>query len=200
MVKIAVSLYRCQALACSPLFALGVAACQNSYYGGITREPVYSPAEFQYAAGGKPLHTAIHGNPFGLPSEQVAAAILAAMQAAGSSFDTALVRPPHFTLAVGARPNYAVRVVLNPADSLQADQICSPEGEIEEDGTARSEARVRMAFCRGPYLLSTSYGRIRGVGDPADPRFQRLIHDLTRELFPHREYRGGDASFLGHTR
>jgi len=115
MVKIAVSLYRSQALACSLLFALAVAACQSSYYGGLTREPVYSPAEFQYAAGGKPLHTAIRGNPFGLPSEQVATAILTAMQAAGSSFDTALVRPPRFTLAAGARPDYAVRVVPQPS-------------------------------------------------------------------------------------
>ena len=67
--------------------------------------------------------------------------------------------------------------------------------ELALYGTAAGEAgNVRMAFCRGGQILSMTVAEFDGITDPLDGRFQRLVTRLTRDLFPHRDYRGDDGA------
>lgn len=158
----------------------------------LTQDRAYSPSEFRHAAGGKGLYTVIRGNPFEVADAALAVEVIAAMQDAGQIFDTALVRHTRFTTDPGprSRPEYRVAVVFNPENEDNPADFCTGGNA----GMAEKSERIvaRMVFCRGRAVLSTSRGAIDAVLSPADTEFQHMIALMTRNLFPHRDYRGGD--------
>ena len=189
---------RMQFLIIATLSPLLAGACQPEVYS-VTQDRLYSPSEFRFAAGAKEVFTNIRGNPFGSPDGQFEALVLGAMQRGVQHIDTALVRRPTFTTRRerAARPDYRITLVLNPKEGVGAAEVCSaPDGVAIAPGGGG--LRARMVFCRDGRVLSTSFGAITGVDDPADPGFRRMIAHMTRELFPHRAFRDGfDASASG---
>ena len=69
--------------------------------------------------------------------------------------------------------------------------LCIHSGEVESRASA-DRIEARMAFCRGSLVLSTSYATLDSPDDISDPRFQRMIRYMTRELFQHRDYRSNN--------
>ncbi len=172
----------------SPLL---VGACQPAVYS-VTQDRAYSPSRFHFAAGAKDLYTVIRGNPFEWSDGRVEALVLSAMQRGVWHIDTALVRRPTFTTRPGpaAHPDYRITLVLNPQEGVDAAALCAePEAVAIRPGG--NDLRARMVFCRGAQVLSTSFGTVAAVDDPADPGFARMIAYMTRELFPHRKFRDG---------
>lgn len=174
-------------LAVALLAAAGLAACQPAV-SSVTQDRAYSPSEFRYAAENKTLATVITGNPFAMPKAAFDGAVLAAMQPVNWGFPLARTPRTRFATTPDETSNldYRVEVLFAPAEESAA--LC--------DGTARVQAlqrqrpiRARMAFCHRTQLLSTSVGRLDEANGPSDPRFRRMVAQMTSALFPHRDDR-----------
>ncbi len=168
-----------------------VAGCADQpKFRATIQDRLYDPSEFRHAAGGKPLYTLIRGNP--LPESEVPfeALVLSAMTEGTRLFGTVLVRRPKFTTdsnAEGRNPNYNVALIVNGA-KVGAGTACAAPDQVEV-GPSEGDVHVRMVFCQGPHVLSTTRGTLAAVDDPRDPRFRSLISSMTRELFPQRDFR-----------
>ena len=172
------------------ILLMGISAllgCQSSIYS-LTQRSLYSPGEFRYAAADKRLHTVLWGNPSNQPDAVFTHRVLTLMQQVNASFEVALVRPTTFASEGGDRPEYQVVVVFNPRHDTTAQALCTATIAAP---VLRSDNRIeaRMVFCRQAQVLSTSYAVIDALNGSDDPRFEWMIHSLTRELFPQRESR-----------
>jgi len=163
-------------------------ACGADVYS-VTQERAYSPAEFRHAAS-REIATVVHGNPFQQPDTDVRGAVLDAMQATRWSHDVALVRPAKFiAVAPGTvAPDCWIAVYLVGGQEVRPEALCTPVAATGGRVSA-GDLAARMAFCRGTQVLSTSVGSAGGINGPDDRRFGQMISSMTRELFPHREYR-----------
>ena len=80
-----------------------------------------------------------------------------------------------------------------------AGDLAAP-GEMCERAEAPAQAaddgrvRARMVFCYREQLLSTSVGVLTDVAVADDPRLLRMVARMTRDLFPHRDYRRSSLS------
>jgi hypothetical protein len=170
-----------------------VAACQPSHYATVQDQGAYSPSEFRYATANKDVRTIIRGNPFAVPEPAVEAVVLEAMQPVHWGFELAYTPRTHFTTEPdqSANLNYRIEVSFRPADVGAPSLICTggnPDGVSAEPETVRA----RMAFCYREQLLSTTVGTLDGPRGLDDPRFAEMITRMTRDLFPHRDFRDGD--------
>jgi hypothetical protein len=174
-------------LAVALLAAAVLAACQPAV-SSVTQDRAYSPSEFRFAAENKALVTVITGNPFAMRKAEFDGAVLAAMQPVNWGFPLARTPRTRFTTTPDETSNldYRVEVLFAPAEASPA--LC--------EGTARVKAsprqrpiRARMAFCHRAQLLSTSVGRLDEAASPSDPRFRRMVAQMTSALFPHRDNR-----------
>ena len=166
---------------------LGLLGCQSSIYS-LTQESLYSPADYRYAAADKRLHTVLWGNPTAQSDEVFNHRVLDIMQAVNTSFEVPLVRPTTFTTGQGDRPDYHVVVAFNPTVDTTPADLCADSIAVLDD-QSQTGIEARMAFCWRTRVLSTSYAVVEELQGPDDPRFQRMIHNLTRELFPQRKSR-----------
>jgi hypothetical protein len=153
----------------------------------------YSPAEFRYATENKDLLVEISGNPFRRAEAELGAYVEAAMQPQYWGFDQAFTPRTRPTLNPGPSANLDYRIAVAFAGrALEEPALICAEEAPEAPAAAQGPIRARMAFCHRGQLLSTSYGYLEAAEGPADERFLGLISRLTRELFPHREFRDGD--------
>lgn len=66
--------------------------------------------------------------------------------------------------------------------------------------TAASETSIVGDYCYGAILITEAQGWTSAVNDPNDPRFQKLVGDVTAELFAYRLHIGHQGSGGSTTR
>ncbi len=173
-----------------------LAACSPGVYS-VTQERAYSPAEFRYAAQNKDLLTVTRGNPFETDDTLFRGVVLAAMQPENWGFDVAFTPRTRLTEQPddSARTEYFVAVLFDGSDD-EAMDMCRGDSVAAEDATGGGgeAGNARMAFCRDGQVLSMTLAELDGITNPLDGQFQRLVTRLTRDLFPHRDYRGDDGA------
>ncbi len=184
--------------------ALGAAltACAA---GGIIVQPPnigsYDPEMLGYAASRGALLTQVLGNPFGLPRQEVEAAVIDSM--AGGRVGSR-VRFSTRVSAAQASP-YRVVVLFNPAPGVQAARLCADSAQPTAQPTAQPAAqpaaqptaqptggvsdklRAMAAFCSNDVVVTSVAGSAAGVLGPNDPAFRSLIRGMVGELFPRRD-------------
>ena len=172
------------------LLAGSLGACVNTdvvlsptnFYGAYTPSVV----NYSSARGGLPVE--VVGNPFDAPKDELNTAISGWME--GSHFG------PHVNFLTSPPGDFAsaYRIVL-VFDSTQGYtelKLCRESGSIqpgtegpgsEEPGT-EAPVRVHAALCAGESPLTGVSGRVIGASGPADPKFGRLMAQITTNLLP----------------
>jgi hypothetical protein len=163
----------------SLLSALGLSSCGD---GPVTQQSYIRPSgtwsDFQYAGAEGPILVEIRGEPFkggqGLLEQQV----LAALEGAHPE------RPTRYTqdAALAAHPNYRVTMMFDPPKTLMGRQLCAGE-TVASVPNEQGKVNVLMAFCQKDVMLAESWGWVKKVEGPNDPRLGRLIHFAVRHLF-----------------
>lgn len=181
------------------LLAAGCAGEPEVY--AIVQDRAYTPSEFRFASQHKDFPTVFSGDLFDRPRREVRDAILAAMQPGNWWFSEAFTPRTRFTDAPAGASPYRVTVSLNPEQDVGPDRYCTPRDTTPAAGpSGTGEIEVRMAFCVGETLLSTSHGALEDVASPSDPRFRRMITQMTMALFPQRRDDDRDCGPAGMRR
>lgn len=139
-----------------------------------------SPATWSsmvYATNNGPMLIEVHGSPFGDPLPAFRAALAAAMTNKVFGRPTAFTADPE----QAPQPRYRVVLAFNPPPDTDARALC--EGRVATAHGRQEKITVQGAFCDGTTLLASIQGRVAKVAGSDDPRFLRLIEQLTRELF-----------------
>jgi hypothetical protein len=130
-----------------------------------------------HASADGPLLVEVLGQPFAGPSvDELAPQVAAAMSG------QLIGRPLAFTADRGQapRPQYRVVLAFNAPDGTDAKALCA--GRVE---TRPGQERITAlaTFCGDGEALASVRGWVSRVEGPADPRFRRLLGQMTRELF-----------------
>jgi len=170
-----------------------LAACQPTHYA-VTQDRAYSPAEFRFASANKDFRTVISGNPFMAPDSDLESVVIDAMQPRNWGFEQAYTPRTHFTTRPddSANQDYRVEVSFRAEDVATVTSLCAGQPDATASGQ-QGMIRARMAFCYRTQMLSTTVGALAEPSGLDDPRFRRLIVRMTRDLFPHREFRKKDT-------
>lgn len=163
------------------LSACGSMVTTTTSYDVLFRSGVVS--EFGYAASGGEMPVIVVGNPFPVDKQIVDQAVVDAMQ--GNVFATR-TRFVNASEAAGARPGYAVVMVLGARYGTSANGACASRqaGPVAPAGDAAS---VLAIFCGGGDARSWAYSRTSPASSPEDPGFRALIAQATRAMLPPRD-------------
>ncbi len=145
-------------------------------------------SQLDYATAGYQMKTRIYGNPFSGPKESFVIAVTAAMRGSNPGVPATFSTDPKTNM----REPYHVVVQFNPPVSLEGDDLCGNVAQSNDDPSP-AKLRITAAFCFGDQILSEVQGSVTNVAGPNDPRFQFLIHQVTRFLFPPDELQGDDS-------
>ena len=180
------------------LLAAGCAGEPEVY--AVVQDRAYSPSEFRHAAQNKDLRTVFEGSAFRIPRRVVWNGILDAMQPANWWYSEAFTPRTRFTDRPATEESpYRVTVSVNPPAGDEPAGYCRVQDQPNtmNPDEATDGVTVRMAFCKDDALLSVSRGSVDGVRGPADPRFRKMITQMTMALFPGRRDRDdGDCGVL----
>ena len=170
-----------------------LAACGTAHYAA-TQDRVYSPSEFRYASANKDFRTVITGNPFVEPESALESVVVEAMQPRNWGFDQAQMPRTRFTTDPDESANldYRVEVSFRAEDVATVTSLCAGQPVASREPEAGT-IRARMAFCYRTQILSTTVGTLEEAKGLNDPRFRSLIIRMTRNLFPHRDFRERDT-------
>lgn len=164
-------------------FALGaavlttlVSACEDgprTQSGGWRSAAVWS--SMVYASANGPIFLEVHGEPF-------APMALSAMDVAMGMSDKLVGRKLAFTpvRASALRPEFKVVLAFNPPANADPRDLC--EGAIATAAQPGEQITVLAVFCDKSGILSSVQGWVSKVSGPDDPRFRRLLGQVTRDL------------------
>ncbi len=144
----------------------------TSYYGA------YTPTVLNYAATSGGILVEVVGNPFDAPKGDLERAITGAMT--GSHFGPNVdfvTTPPE-----GFRSPYRIVMVFDSTQGYTQHKLCSQTESIEPD--AGESVRVNAALCAAEKPLTGVTGWVSDVTGPDDPKFRRLISQITTSLLP----------------
>ena len=138
----------------------------------------YTPTVLNYASTRGGMLTEITGNPFDVPQEDLDRAITQAMRGAhfGPTVDFITTPPEDYTVP------YRVVMVFDAAQGHTEAKLCRSEPGIKPQTGDR--VRVHAALCAKESPLTGVSGSIVEADGPDDPRFRRLIRQITTNLFP----------------
>ncbi len=169
-------------IAAAAVLGAALTACTA---GGIIVQPPtigsYDPEMLGYAASRGALLTQVVGNPFGLPQQEVEAAVVDSM--VGIRFGPRVKFSTRVS-AAQASP-YRVVVLLNPAPGAQVGRLCSDF--TQPTAAVSDKLRAMAAFCSDDTVVTSVTGLVFGVRGPKDPAFRGLIRGMVGELFPRRD-------------
>jgi len=157
--------------------ALVLAACEDAPRTDVTYklDDVWSFARGAMNSG--PLPVVIRGNPYDDATVLNTAVVDAMTQAITWSAD------PRFTADAGSGSGSSFRVVftLNGGALGGRDQC---QGKSGGGGPLpEGQVRVTATFCDGEDVLSNVRGKIARTDGVDDPRFSRLVRQVTRDMF-----------------
>jgi hypothetical protein len=147
--------------------ALFLAACGVGTTSYVNVDSSYDPVQYARLPYTGPLYVEVSGNPFAIPSDQMAKVVYDAVAPSGAAVGN----------GQGPRLHYA----FGP-DATNFNLACSASGT-----TGRVNGRITMvaALCRGTdHALTYLSASIDGVSGPDDPRFRQFLRQTTVQLFP----------------
>ena len=124
----------------------------------------------------------IRGNPFDIPKPQFDVAVTDAMQGKNFGPVTNFTTTPQGE----ARPSLRVVMLFDGPLNLQLDEPCGDLDKVarRDPGAGGGEVIIQATFCSSDQARTAVAGRVTGVTDPSDPRFELLVGTATRTLFP----------------
>ena len=144
----------------------------TSYYGA------YTPTVLSYSATSGGILVEVVGNPFDAPKADLERSITGAMT--GSHFG------PHVDFVTtppeGFRSPYRIVMVFDSNQGYTQIKLCGQTGSIAPE--PGESVRVHTALCAADKPLTGVSGRVRDVTGPDDPKFRRLISQITTNLLP----------------
>jgi hypothetical protein len=159
-------------------FAALTAACEDgpASVSGTWRSPA-TWSTMIYASSDGPLLVEVLGHPFaGQAAGDLAVRVAAAMSG------QLIGRPLTFTAspAQAPRPQYRVVVAFNLPVATDPKALCG--GKVSP-GPAADKVRVLASFCDDGQMLASVQGWVGKADGADDPRFRRLLGQMTRDLF-----------------
>jgi hypothetical protein len=145
----------------------------------------YDVSDLPYVAG-HGLLAEIAGAPFAAADGQLRTVVVDAL--ARRHFGP--VFPVHTARPKGFVSPYRVVMVFHPVPAPGRATLCERVPRSQADG---ERIRVSAAFCAGEQLLSSIRGSVAAVEGPGDPRFRRLLSQISTELFPPFDDRGANS-------
>jgi len=168
-----------------PLFAMvvlsgAVTACVGSgavvsptnFYGA------YTPTVLSYSATSGGILVEVVGNPFDAPKDELQQAVTGAMTGShfGPPVDFVTTPPEDF------RSPYRIVLVFDSAHGYTEQKLCREGRSLQpEQGDS---VWAHAALCAADSPLTGLSGRVADVTGPDDPKFGRLISQMTTNLLP----------------
>ena len=162
------------------VLTLAISACSSdtvvlsptSYYAAYTPSVVNNAA----VAGG--MMVEVVGNPFDIPKDELESAVTGAMT--GSHFGPAV----NFltTAPDGFRSAYRIVILFDPTQNYTENKLCK-ESQSLQPGTGEN-VKAHAALCAKGSALTGVSGRVGDVTGIDDPKFRRLISQITTNLLP----------------
>ena len=144
----------------------------TTFYG------TYTPTVLNNAATTGGMLVEVVGNPFDAPKADLERSITGAM--AGSHFgprvDFVTTPPEDF------RSPYRIVMVFDSEQGYTVLKLCSQTDSITPAAT--ESVRVHTALCAAEKPLTGVSGRVADVTGPQDPKFRRMISQITTNLLP----------------
>jgi len=141
--------------------------------------PLYRPAEFARAGGGRDTYVVLRGNPLALDPAQFEQSVLRDMQ--GQNWGQRTNFTSHPTNYDNA---YKVVMLFNGAQ-VNGGELCRNPGAIPFRTGPQSELHIMAAYCRYDSAMVLVQGWLKPEGAGVSQEgFSRLIRQVTRELFP----------------
>lgn len=162
----------------SILSALGLSACGD---GPVTQQSYIRQSgtlsDFVYAGGDGPVLVEIRGEPFKGSQAELEAMVLDALEGAFPE------RPTRFTLnpAEAPHPNYRLAMMFDPPKTARGTHLCAGEA-LTQQANEPGKVNVLMSFCHKGEMLAESWGWVKRLVGPNDPKLAKLIHFAVRHL------------------
>ena len=147
--------------------ALILAGCSAGRVSYVNVDSSYDPVQYARLPYTGPLYVEVSGNPFAIPSDQMAKVVYEAIAPSNAAVGN----------GQGPRLHYA----FGP-DATNFNLACSAAGT---NGRINDRITMVAALCRGTgHALTYLSASIDGVTGPDDPRFRRFLRQATVQLFP----------------
>ncbi len=156
-----------------------MAVLDNSYVSDA-----YNPYLLSYAAKRGGMMTEIVGNPFDAPKEEVDRLVTETFRDNHFGPELDFIATPSGVATGDNREAFRVVVLFNPAAYANPARLCELPARPQEPVPDR--VAVLAAFCSTDTRVTSAAGSVTGVSSPEDPAFERLIRQLSLELFPPR--------------
>lgn len=165
---------------------LGSAQARADVYGRTFEAGVLST--FTYAAMPGEMNTVFVGNPFTLPSDQVAAAITDAMYGNHDGPRTRFTTTP----GAAARSDYRIVFAFDLPRNVHPQALCGDLSSLRLDNQA-SRLYLTAVFCAGDRLQSMAEAKTDRSVSPRGATFARTVRLMTRLLIRDRTDSGSDG-------
>ncbi len=171
---------------CAPVIGLLAGPAMGNYKLPVpyVKEILFDSGDFSFVGGPHELRTAIYGDPFGADGAAFRTAVIAAMQTTNWYWRAV---KPNMTFVDGlGSPEWRslhVAVYLNAEPLDDVADYCAAAGNLEIQAPAEPLS-VRMVFCNGRELYSTTVARLPEVTGAGDGAFHKLLAQMTRGLWP----------------
>ena len=171
---------------CAPVIGLlaGPATGSQKLPVPYEKDILFDSGDFSFVGGPHELRTALYGNLFGADGAALQAEVIAAMQTTNWYWRAV---KPNVTFVDGPGSeewrSLHVAVYLNAEPLEQAADYCAAAGKLEFL-TLAAPLSVRMVFCNGRELYSTTVATLADVTGAGDGAFHKLLVQMTRGLWP----------------
>lgn len=141
--------------------------------------PLYRPAEFAHASGGRDTYVVLRGDPLAMPPGQFEQTVLSNMQGQNwgprTNFTT---KPTNFD------NSYKVVMLFN-GPNVNNQQLCANPGAVSYRTGPQAELHVQAVYCRYDQMMTASQGWLKPDGNGVSQAgFASLIRQMTADLFP----------------
>jgi hypothetical protein len=155
----------------------------------------YTPFVVNSASTTGGILVEIVGNPFDVPQADLERAVTTAMTGShfGPPVDFVTTKPEGF------RSPYRIVLVFDATRGYTEAKLCK-DGKSIEPGTGGDYVKVNAALCAADQPLTGVNGRVGGLTGPDDPKFRRLMSQITTNLLPPYNpdrRRNGSGMFIG---
>ena len=141
--------------------------------------PLYRPAEFAHAGGGRDTYVVLRGHPLALDPAQFEQNVLRDMQGQNWGPRT------NFTTHPTDYDNAHKVVMLFNGAKVNGGELCRNPGAIPFRTGPQTELHVMAAYCRYDSAMVLVQGWLTPEGSGVSQEgFSHLIRQVTRELFP----------------
>ena len=162
------------------LAAMTLAGCDGvTTYGNVQSKNPIPEQQLYIAAHNGVMVAEVRGNPFNIPDSLLAERVRGYMLNALFGPDVRFVAAP----GPGTIEPYKVVVLFNAAPGAQFRGLCTNDEQQAGVG-AGGYMTVSMGFCFGSDQISSTWGSVRGVTGPDDPKFRALVQQTALTLVP----------------